>query len=250
MPYTRGQLGKKMHFTDEGYIITTRKYGENSLIISLVTKEHGMVSGFVKNALSKKSLGIYQLGNKLSVDAYSRIEENMLTFKVDLLSPVAVNFLNSPQKLSVLTSICSLLNVTLAEKENLERFYYYIDSFFMLINDTNWLTHYCFFEFYLLEHLGIGLDLSECAATGVCENLTFVSPKSGRAVCEDAGFVYREKMFVYPHFIIEKNYTPTPTEVLDLLKMTEFFLRKNFFQTHGLKFPQNRDSLLHNLNMW
>ena len=108
---------------------------------------------------------------------------------------------------------------------------------------------YCFFEFYLLEYLGIGLDLSECAVTGSRENLAYVSPKSGRAVCRESGAPYAARLYRYPHFIVDKNYFPNRGEMADLLKMTGFFLTKNFFQIHGLKFPQNRANLLANLDL-
>ena len=161
--------------------------------------------------------------------------------------PTAVNFMNDAAKSAALSGLCSLCVSCLPENEDLERFYYYIDSFFQLVNEPNWRVHYAFFEFYLLEYLGIGLDLSVCADTGSSENLAYVSPKSGKAVCAESGAPYKDKLFLYPHFIVDKNYTPGTAEVADLLKMTEFFLNKNFFQIHNLKFPPNRASLLANL---
>lgn len=238
-----------MQFTDEGYIINTRKHGESSLILTVLTKEHGKLVGYVKGGMNKKSLGVHQLGNLVAVDAYARLEENMLSFKLELMSPTAAHFISDANKLSVLSSFCSLCNDCMPEKVDLERFYYFIDSFFNLINEDNWLTHYSFFEFYLLEFLGVSLDLSECSATGVTEDLKYVSPKSGKAVCATAGEPYKNKLFMFPNYIVDKNYTPIPLEVADLLRMTEFFLNKNFFQTHNLKFPANRANLLHNLGL-
>ena len=94
-----------------------------------------------------------------------------------------------------------------------------------------------------MEYLGIGLDLSECAATGSRENLKYVSPKTGKAVCAAAGEPYKDRLYAFPQYIVDKNYHPQQREVLELLKMTEFFLNKNFFQLHGLKFPENRANL-------
>lgn len=238
-----------MQFNDEGYIVDVRRYGENSLIVSAVTKNHGLLRGFVRGGLSKKNLGIYQIGNLIAIDAYARVEENMLSFKTELVMPTAVNFMNDSKRLATLSSFCSLAVSCLPENENTEHFYYYIDSFFQLIADPNWLVHYAFFEFYLLEYLGIGLDLTECADTGSTENLTYVSPKSGKAVCAESGAPYKEKLFAYPHFIVDKNYNPTNLEMADLLKLTAFFLNKNFFQNHGLKFPENRVNLAQNLDL-
>ena len=102
----------------------------------------------------------------------------------------------------------------------------------------NWLTHYCFFEFYLLEYLGVGLDLTECSATGTTENLRYVSPKTGKAVCAEAGEPYKNRLFAYPDFIVRQNYSPTEAEITDLLRLTEFFLYKNFFSNSRLEIPR------------
>lgn len=236
-----------MQFQDEGYIINLRKHGEKSLILTVLSKNNGKITGYVKNCLTKKNLGIYQLGNLVAVDAYARVEDNMLSFKVELSAPYAVNFISSPLKLEALSSFCALCNSCMPENENLERFYYYVDSFFNFISEDNWVTHYSYFEFYLLDYLGVGLDLSECSATGTTENLKYISPKTGKAVCEEAGLPYKDRLFAFPLYIVDKNYHPEPAELLDLLRMTEFFLNKNFFQIHNLKFPSNRANLGVNL---
>lgn len=238
-----------MKFEDEGYIINLRKHGERSLILTLLTKNNGKITGYVKNCLSKKNLGTYQLGNLVNVDAYARVDDNMLSFKIELLSPCSVNFMGEAFKLEVLSSLCGLCNACMPEQENLEKFYCHIDNFFNLINEDNWVTYYSFFEFYLLEYLGVGLDLSECSATGTTENLKFVSPKTGKAVCEKVGLPYRDRLFAFPQYIVDENYHPNPSEIVDSLSMTGFFLNKNFFQTHNLKFPPSRASLLENLDL-
>lgn len=232
-----------MKFNDEGYIINIRKHGDTSIIITMLTKHHGKITGYVKNGLNKKTLSTYQLGNLVNIEAYSRVEENMLSLKVELISPNSVNFMSDLKKLETLSSLCSLCNDCLQEKEPLDRFFYMVDSFFSFINEDNWLAHYAFFEYFLLDFLGVGLDLSECSATGTTCNLEFVSPKSGKAVCLDAGLPYKDRLYKFPHFIVDKNYMPTPEEVSDLLGMTEFFLNKNFFIQHGLKFPIKRANL-------
>ena len=238
-----------MQFADEGYIIGLRKHGESSLILTVLTRNYGKITGYVKNCMHKKNLSTYQIGNSIKIDAYSRVDENMLSLKVELIQASAINFMPDARKLATLSAFCSLCCSSLPEQAPVDRLFYYADSFFSLINEENWLAHYCYFEFYLLDNLGIGLDLSECAATGTTQNLRYVSPKSGKAVCEEAGFIYKEKLFSYPKFIVEQNYFPTQNEIIDLLKMTEFFLQKNFFQTHSLKFPPNRANLLSNLKL-
>ncbi len=232
-----------MRFTDEGYIINMRRHGENSLILTLISRTHGKVTGFVRSALSRKKLSTFQLGNLVEFEAYARVDDNMLALRVDLKNPVAVHFLSDAEKLCMLTSFCALANACLPELENLETFYRSVDDIFNFIHEDNWIVYYAYYEFYLLDFLGVGLDLSECSATGVTENLAYVSPKTGKAVCAEAGEPYKNRLYKYPDFILKNNYHPQVDELVDLLKMTAFFLNKNFFNPHNLKFPQSRANL-------
>ncbi len=59
------------------------------------------------------------------------------------------------------------------------------------------------FELEVLRDLGIGLDLSSCAATGSNEDLAYVSPKSARAVCREAGTPYHDRLLPLPGFLLE-----------------------------------------------
>ena len=236
-----------MKFIDEGYIIGIRRHGENSGIVTVLCKEQGKVCGYVKSCFSKRNLATFQIGNLVKVDAWSRVDDNMLTLKVELISPYAINFLASPDKLQALTSFCALCNTCLPELQSLDRLYYFASSFIQLVDEDNWLTHYCFFEFYLLEFLGIGLDLSKCVATGSRDNLAFVSPKSACAVSYEAGLAYKDKLFKFPQFIVDNNFNPSREDINALLQMTGFFLNKNFFAIHNLKFPISRVNLGANL---
>ncbi len=220
-----------------------RRHGERSLILTVLTQGHGKVVGFVKNCLTKKNLSTYQLGNLVELEAWARVDENMLLLKVELLAPTAVNFIADGRKLQVLSSLCSLCNTCMPELQAPDSLYQHIERFFNLIDEDNWLASYCYFEFYLLDFLGVGLDLSECAVTGATNNLAYVSPKTGRAVCAEAGEPYKERLYKFPQFILSRNYAPSPQEIRNLLDLTGFFLYKNFFAVHGLKFPECRDSL-------
>src|SRR6185295_4029836 len=56
-------------------------------------------------------------------------------------------------------------------------------------------------EMALLEELGFGLDLTSCAATGQSADLTYVSPKSGRAVSAAAAEPYKDRLLALPMFL-------------------------------------------------
>ena len=67
-----------MNFTDEGYIINCRRHGEKSLILTVLCKEYGKVCGYVKSGINKKNLAVGQQGNLVKIDAWSRVDDNML----------------------------------------------------------------------------------------------------------------------------------------------------------------------------
>ena len=53
-----------------------------------------------------------------------------------------------------------------------------------------------------LAELGIGLDLSHCAATGSRDDLAYVSPKSRQAVSRGAGLPWAAKLLALPGFLL------------------------------------------------
>ena len=95
-------------------------------------------------------------------------------------------------------------------------------------------------ELELLGELGFGLDLSSCAATGVVDNLIYVSPRSAQAVSRDAGAPYRDKLLRLPSFLKgEANFNVA--EILDGLRLTGYFLDRHVFQPQERKLPDARD---------
>ena len=234
-----------MQFSGEGYIIKIRNHGEKSAIVTLVSPQKGKMVGYVNGARSSRNLGIYQLGNYISFNAYARVEENMLSLKgVELLRSHTADFVLNNDKIEALVSMCRLVDECVAENDDLGFLYTTIDDFFTHINDSNWLVYYSFFEYYLLDFLGIGLDISECAVTGKRQNLQYVSPKTGRAVCAEVGAPYKDRLFAYPQYIADMNYRPQGGEIANVLAMTGSFLQKNFLNQHNLQLPENRNGLL------
>ena len=69
-----------MKFEDIGIIIDIRKYNESSAIVKIFSKNHGIYKGFVKSAFSKKNQSIFQVGNLISFEWRSRVEEGLGNF--------------------------------------------------------------------------------------------------------------------------------------------------------------------------
>lgn len=229
---------------DEGYVLQAHKYGEKSLIVTLFSLSYGKITGFVSDALSKKNRGFFQVGNKLFFEASARLEENMRRlFRIELLEPNAVLMMNDFKRLELMTSVVPMMLRVLNENEEAFLLYQTAGRFFKAKDIKEMLTQYAYFEFYALEYLGLGLSLDCCAVTGQTEGLAYVSPKTGKAVCREVGEPYHDRLFLYPHFVVDKNDTPSYAEIFNVLKMTEFFLYENFFKFHNLVLPQSRANL-------
>lgn len=230
-----------MIIKDEGYVLNAKKYGEKALIVTLFTLNKGKITGFVANGTDKKNRGLFQPGNKLFFEASARLEENMRRlFRIELLEPNAVMMMTDIKRLELMTDVLPMMLRILNENEETFELYRIIGRFFTAQNIHDMLTWYAYFEFYALEYLGLGLSLDCCAVTGQTEGLTYVSPKTGKAVCREVGEPYHDRLFLYPHFVVDKTTAPSYAEIFNVLRMTEFFLKENFFKFHNLPFPPSR----------
>jgi DNA repair protein RecO (recombination protein O) len=83
------------------------------------------------------------------------------------------------------------------------------------------------------------LDLSECAATGAKDDLTYVSPKTGRAVSRDAAGIYANRLFRLPEFLLGGT-DIQDGEVAAGLALTGHFLLERVLKPHGKALPPAR----------
>jgi DNA repair protein RecO (recombination protein O) len=99
---------------------------------------------------------------------------------------------------------------------------------FSLPDADLWGPAYVKWELGLLQALGYGLDLSQCAASGITDNLTYVSPRTGRAVSQAAGEPYHEKLFPLPSFL--RGFGEwRDTDIREGLELTGHFLSRHVF---------------------
>ena len=110
-----------------------------------------------------------------------------------------------------------------------------------LENRQIWLPLFVRFELALLEEVGFGLDLSACAATGTRDDLTHVSPRSGRAVSREAAEPYAERMFVLPAFLLSNDAPADADDVLQGLSLTGHFLERRVYGTDNSWLPAARE---------
>lgn len=234
-----------MQFTDDAIVLSARKYGENSGIACVLTANHGIYKGMVRSITGSRQRGLYQPGNMIEATWRARLSEHLGNLTAGLIHAGGVAVMDSPMKLAALSSLCSMLEVTLQEREQASEIYHSFKSFITELSSDHWdwQKSYVLLELELLTQLGFGLDLTCCAATGAAEDLIYVSPKSGRAVCREAGKPYSDKLLKLPEFLISSSHRIEKTiasQIHDGLDLCSYFLDKYFFAPHNILQPHAR----------
>ena len=222
-----------LKWQDRGIVLSTKNVGEDAILLSVFTEEHGRHLGIVKR---DKSSSYLQVGNLVSVNWQARLDEQLGYYKTELISSYASMILADKMALSILTSACAIMEMSLSEREkNSLLFAKTLD----LVNDIG-IKKYCLWELELLRNSGFELELSRCGESGVCDDLAYVSPKTGRAICREIGLPWHSKLFTYPQ-VFGKN---GGDDYLTGLELTGFFL-----QNHVLnKLPDARIRLVKRLS--
>ncbi len=94
------------------------------------------------------------------------------------MKPRAANLMASALALHGLNHLATLLRL-LAERDPHPALYETASTIADHLSETRTAAALVRFELAILAELGFGLDLATCAATGVREDLIYVSPKSG-----------------------------------------------------------------------
>jgi DNA repair protein RecO (recombination protein O) len=224
-----------MKFNDEGIIISLKKYGENSLIVKVFSRHHGIYRGFVKSVKSSKDKTIFQIGNLVTFEHRSRIEENLgQFFGTDLSKSYCSKMMFDQLRLNCVRSIFTIIDSSFLERENHELLFEKLQQFLQKLADedsqkTDFLADYVKLELKILKTLGYGIDLSSCAVTDSTINLAFVSPKSARAVTAEVGEPYKNKLLKLPNFLVE-DVRCEESDLLEGMRLSGFFLEKFIFE--------------------
>lgn len=232
-----------MQWSDEALILDVSNYGEHAAIVHVFSKQHGRYNAISKAARASKQRAIYQPGNLVEATWKARLEEHMGSLSCELVHSLAAMVMQDNLRLCAMLSLCSLLKQTLPERDPHADLYDIARNLALEIVHVEpaiWQSSYARFEWALLSHCGIGLDVSQCVATGVRENLVYVSPKSGRAVSKDAGAPYHDRLLAFPAFLHQNSKENMPQEVLDALKLTGYFLESWWAKPHQLELPAAR----------
>ncbi|MGC3938403.1 DNA repair protein RecO [Roseobacter sp. EG26] len=231
-----------MEWRDQGILLSSRRHGETSAIIEVFTPEHGRHAGVVRGGTSRKIAPILQAGAQLDLTWRARLEDHIGSFQVEPVRSRAAIAMNDRLTLAGLNSVTALLAFSLPERELHRRLYHQSEQLLDLLEQRSlWPLAYLRWEVSLLEDMGYALALDRCAVTGRTEDLSYVSPKTGRAVSRDAAGEWVTRLLPLPD-VLRGLGDADDTEIANGLITTGYFLKEHLAKGLGNRpLPEARD---------
>jgi DNA repair protein RecO (recombination protein O) len=230
-----------VQWSDEAIILASRPHGETSLIVQLLTREHGRHAGLVRGARKARGRGVYEIGNRVEASWQARLAEHLGMLRCELLAGCAAGLIDDPARLACLAAAAAVTEAALPEREAVPRCFEGLGTVLSALSrDVDWAKTYVIWELELLAELGFGLDLTHCAATGTTADLVYVSPKSAQAVSREAGEPYRDRLLRLPAFLLDAQAPAERGDIADGLALTGHFLARHIFAPLDRKPPPAR----------
>jgi len=235
-----------MEWTDEGIVLGSRRHGEANAIAEIMTLGHGRHLGLVRGGAGSRLRPLLQPGNDLRVVWRARLDEHLGHYTVEPLKLHPASMLGASHVVYGVTHLAALCRL-LPERDPHPDVHGWLSAALGQLDDPFEAgAQVVRFELRMLAELGFGLDLSSCAATGGANELSYVSPRSGRAVSRSAGEPWHDRLLRLPAFVIgEEAASPaTLEELADGFALTGFFLARHVLEPRGLTFAEARDGFL------
>ena len=97
-----------MEWTDEGIILATRRHGETSLILELMTARHGRHLGLVRGGRTRRRLPFLQPGNSVEVTWRARLDEHLGHYTIEPLTVRTAVVFAAPHAVFGVTHLAAL----------------------------------------------------------------------------------------------------------------------------------------------
>lgn len=217
-----------MDWQGEGLVLSTRPHGEGAAILNVLTPDLGRLSGMIRGGSGRRLTPVLQPGNQLALTWKARLETQLGTFTADPIRARAGLIMADRQALAALSALTALLQSTLPERAPHPALYAATSALLeALVSVPDWPLLYLKWELGLLQELGFGLDLSECAVTGASQGLAFVSPRTGRAVTHEGAGRFADRLLPLPACLARSSaMAASAGEIAEGLHLTGHFLAR------------------------
>jgi DNA repair protein RecO (recombination protein O) len=238
-----------MEWRDDGIVLGSRRHGETSVVLEVMTRQHGRSLGLVRGGRSPRYAAKVQPGNGLDVIWRARLDEHLGLFAIEPTVARAAFLMSSAVGLNVIQTLAAHLRL-LPERDPHAELYEALALVLDNLSDPIVAGGLVVrFELLILDALGFGLDLERCALTDSVEDLTWVSPRTGRAASREAGAPWRDRLLPLPAFLTsaDSHLPPNADDIRAGLRLSGHFLNAHVWQPRGLSPPATRDSLISHL---
>lgn len=146
------------NWNDEAYILSIKPFGETSLWVSVLSREHGKYAGFARGGRSGKNRSIYQVGNLINLRWQARLDEQLGTFIAEQKRAVIYPYFDDELRFAALSTIFELLDSCLNERELYPKIWQKLQEFIKCLPNDEVVESYWIFEHFLLSELGFALE--------------------------------------------------------------------------------------------
>lgn len=182
-----------MKLETSGLILSLRAFGERDAVAHIFTENHGVLSGMLRGAgVAQKNKPL--VGQVGAVVWGARLDSQLGVFHFESQKNLALAAMMDAYKLAYMNSMFALIETLLPEREAYPQLYNATLDALADLSPESYLN----WELCLLRDLGFALDLSKCSGCGATDDLVYLSPRTGRAVCRDCGEPYMDKLFRLP----------------------------------------------------
>jgi DNA repair protein RecO (recombination protein O) len=232
---------------DEAIILASSRHGEQSAVVHALTRMNGRVSGYLRGAQNPKTRPLIQPGNNVALNWQSRLADQLGYFTIEPIQATAPSLMQRSDLARVLQSVSQTLLAALPERQAYPMIFDGTKALLnTLPNEAGWAEAYVWWEVHLLGALGFGLRLEECAMTANRDELTHVSPKTGRAVSLEVAKPYTDKLLRLPMFL-GGSFDYEEYEIAHGLALTGYFLHHHIAEPQGKTLPEARQRLVASL---
>lgn len=218
-------------------------------MVRLVTPEHGLQACYVRGARGRRLRPVLLPSNQVEATLSARTESQLAQGTVELVHSRGP-LLQEPLPAAAIDWICALTATALPENQPYPRIFDVLDGLLSAIeaapSASGWGAALVRYELMLLAELGFGLDLETCAVSGSNDNLTAVSPRSGRAVSAAEAEPFAGKLLPLPRFVTEGGTASWP-EILDGLALSGHFLLRDLVTDRSASVAEARSRLVERL---
>ena len=186
-----------MKLESNGILIGLQPISERDSVGHIFTRDFGMLHGVMRGAVvaRKNKPLVAQMG---AASWNARLDSQLGAFHWESNENLSAPLMQNMRALACMNAAFALLDTLLPEREPYIKLYDSTVSLLRELGGDDSMQQYLGWEMNLLRELGYALDLTRCSGCGCAENLNYLSPKTGRAVCDDCAAPYINKLYKLP----------------------------------------------------